>query len=221
MADFDSADLLARCRRYAARPSVDEAFGDSAWYALLTEAEARWLPMLAIHDPGSMYGAPTQLSSDDGGYTYQLTEEPLALELYTSVNGNPLFPGAYSDPEADYVLEGDEIRMVRGRARDFSDGPYARWISPPAAINASTASQIQPARHRMLLVYDALEKWASVGGHMDPTYWRHLLQATLYGDPEIPGDVGIIGSAKRRDFARGMAAYAHGGQGYRWWRPNG
>lgn len=221
MADWDAADLLARCKRYAKRPSVDEAFDDPDWYALLTEAEEHWKPILALHLPGPMYNEPTQLTAaaDEKTYTFPgETEPPLAIEIYTSTNANPLNPGAYHDPNADYVWEGTKIRMVRGRARTFSDGPYGRWISAPGVIDANTDSTIQPKRYRGLLVFDALERWAAIGGYMDPAYWQQRLQKALYGDPAIPGDVGILGD-KGQDWAAGMAAISQGGP-YRWWRPN-
>lgn len=220
MPAWDSPDLLARVKRYAKRPSVDEAFDNGDWYALLTEAEQKWKPILAVHMPGPMYNAPQQLTKVGDGETYTFPDEtdpPLAIELYTGPNGNVLTPGAYHDPNADYVWEGTRIRMVRGRARTFSDGPYGRWVSAPGEIDEETDSTIQPAKNRVLLVFDALERWASIGGYMDPLHWTKQLQKALYGDPAVPGDIGILGD-KAQDYAAGMAAIAQGGP-YRWWRP--
>lgn len=218
---WESTDLLARCKRYSDRPATDASFGDPDWYALLTEAEQKWKPILALHLPGPMYNAPQQLTKVGDGETYTFpgeTEPPLALELYTGANGNVLSPGAYHDPNTDYVWEGTQIRMVRGRARSFSDGPYGRWVSAPGEIDAATDSTILPAKNRVLLVFDACRRWASIKGFKDPAYFQALLQSALYGDPQVPGDVGILGD-KAQDYAAGMAAIQQGGP-YKWWRPN-
>lgn len=223
MADYDVADLVARCKRHRRRPSTDEGTTDADWYAMLTEAEAHWKPVLAAHVPDAMFSAPVAMTTSDDGSTYDLPgseDDPLALLVLRSEKGDLLKPGPYWDPNSDYVQEGGSIRMTRGRSVTFSDGPYARFIAGPGTIDAATDSTIQPARARILLVYHACELDASRGGMDDPSYYLALQQKTAFGDPAIPGDVGIIGALKAKNQTGGMAAFQGGGQ-YRWWRPNG
>lgn len=226
MALYDSAELLAMCKRLAARPSLEEAGGpdasvDDMWYALLTEAEQHYKPVFAAHYPGPMYEPPTLMVTHDGGLTYELPNGifPLGqMEIYARKNGDLLVPGAYWDPHADYVQEGAIIRMTRGRARVFADGPYARYVTPPGVIDAETDSTIQPPFARRVLVYHALALWAARGGYQDPAVWEAREQQALFGNPLIPGDIGILGQLKTQNFASGLAAHAQAGP-YRWWRP--
>lgn len=224
MPTWDTADLVKRCKRYAAQPNAVEAPApdadvDEMWHELLTEAEARWKPILAVHDPGPMYGPPVKMETTDGGYTYRIpgVDDVLGpMEIYFNSRGTLLRPGAYWDWNADYVQEGATIRMTAGRQRSFSDGPWARYIAAPGVIDEDTDSTIQPAHHRILLVFDALERWASRGGRRDPSYYTSLLQKAAYGDPQIPGDIGVIGAAKQRNLLGGMTAVSAGADG-RWW----
>ena len=85
----------------------------------------------------------------------------------------------------------------------------------PTTIDGSTPSTILPERHRIVLVFDAMERWASIGGQMDPSYWSGMLQKTVYGDPANPGDIGILGSLKARNPNRGMVE----SRPPAWWRP--
>lgn len=223
MADWDSPDLLARCKRLRRRPETDEGTEDTDWYAMLTEAEAQWKPVIATHYPNDMFGAPVLMTSSDSGYTYTLPGseiDPLALLVLESATGAPLKPGAYWDQSSDYVHEGGgTIRMTNGRSRTFSAGPYARYIAGPGTIDASTDSTIKPKRLRLLLVHAACQIDASRGGMDDPAYYEALLQKAAFGNPAIPGDVGLIGSLKAgRNTLGGMAAFSGGGS-YAWWRP--
>ena len=207
MATWDSDDLLARVKVYMRRPSSDTAWTDANLFSLLTEAEARWVPILAAHDPGPMLSAPVLLTSADSGLTYPF---PTALHYYhteitPSVTGQPLVEGPLHSLTADYALEGTKIRMCRNTERSFADGPYLRGIASPVAITTSAQSVIKPTHHRIVLVYDALERWASVGGQMDPAYFAGLLQKAVYGDPQNPGDIGILGAMKARNPNHGMA----------------
>ena len=223
MAAWDTADLLARCKRLRRRPETDEGTTDADWYAMLTEAEAHWKPIVAVHGPDAMWSEPVLMTSSDGGYTYDLPgseEDPLALLVLKSATGDMLKPGPYWDPNSDYVDEGGTIRMTRGRAVTFSDGPYARYIAGPGTIDAATDSTIFPKRARVMLVYHACEIDASRGGMDDPAFYHALKQTAWAGDQSIPGDVGIQGALKAKNKTAGMAAFAGDGQ-FKWWRPNG
>lgn len=218
MATWDSADLLARMKRYMRRPATDAAWADADLYALLTEAEADWKPILVAMDPGPMITAPTKLTSSDSGLTYNLPSSThyIHVELLDSLAGTPLIQGAFWDPAADYALEGTKVRMCRGTARTFADGPYIRGVTAPGNVDGSTASTILPEWHRVLILFDALERWASIAGQMDPAYFAALKQKSWMGDPNTPGDIGILGAIRARNPNRGTAV----AQPYAWWRPN-
>jgi hypothetical protein len=219
MADYDVADLLARCRRELQRPTTDLAFTDPDFYAWLTEAEAHWLPILALHAPGHMLTAPTQLNTTDNiVFSFPgLTEAPLAVSITESLTGEPLVRGAFWDPDADYVWEGATIRMPGNRERSFSDGPYGRWIAPPATINVSTDSNIKPERLRILLVHHACMLGAERGGgRLSPQVYEARMNKAAWGNP-LTGDVGMVGALKQHD---PTGQRRMDGLYYKWWQPN-
>lgn len=177
MATWDSADLLARCKRYANRPAVDESFSDEDWYALLTEAQQEAVQDIVTRVPNAMTGAPVQLTSSDGGVTYSfgVGVQPLGhIELYTDEDGSELVASSWADAEGDFVVEGSTIRMPANLARTFTSGggPYARFVTMPTELSASTEPTLKPEWARALLVFGALIKWASIGGLRDPSDWE-------------------------------------------------
>ena len=178
MADWDSADLLARTRRYINRPDDDELVTDAFVYALLTEAQTEVMGELAALAPLSQMGAPVLLTSSDGGVTYTFGTDangyaifPLACEVYGTVNGRELRACSWLS-WGDFVIEGDKIRMPGNQAQTFESGPYARFVRADASISASTEPILKPAPARILLVYRALAKYAAVGGMRDPKPWE-------------------------------------------------
>ena len=205
---WDGPELLARMKRYMRRPSSDTAWADPDLYALLSEAEQKWKPILAIHDPTPMVGAPVLLTSSDSGLTYDMPSgyHYIWAEVLESLTGTPLAEGPFWSPSHDYVNEGSNIRMCRGTAKTFADGPYLRGVVAAGDIDGATGSTIFPAQHCIVVVFDAMERWASIGGQMDPAYFSGLLQKAVYGDPMNPGDIGILGSIKARNPNHGMAA---------------
>jgi hypothetical protein len=92
-------------------------------------------------------------------------------ELYaalTSIPDDPLRLGI------DFIFDGALIRFAHGRTRTFSAGPYARFVADPdIPIDATHAPLLQPKTARMLLVYKALEQWASrPGSGALPSYYE-------------------------------------------------
>jgi hypothetical protein len=157
--------------------------------------------------------APTALSTADSGETYTFGNDadsvplvPLAVVVYASKDGRILRPGTYWDLQADYVWEGDRIRFARGRTKEFSDGPYARFITPPGEISASIQPTLKPKRARALLVYRAVALWASRGGTRDPQRYFDLEERAWVGRPEI-GDYGLLGQLKTQNPFQGMEAF--------------
>lgn len=183
MATYDSADLLARVKRLAERPSSDEEMADSDWYALLTDAQHHYYRQFATYCPNILLSAPTLLTSSDGGYTYAMPSSavPLYVEVYDAQNGRILQPGAYFDSNADYVWEGTRLRIPKGQTKTFDSGPYVRYIASPSDISGSTEPTLVPASARMLLVYRAAREWAMQGGYRDPSVYERA-EDRLWGD---------------------------------------
>lgn len=245
MTPWDADDLLVRCKRQAMEPDISQVTTPEDWYAMLTQAEAHWKPIIAAHYPGPMYGPPTLMLAPPSGdpttgmlFAFPDPTDPLQpcvplgqVEVYTSQRGTLMRQGAYWDRGADFVMEGDKIRITNGRSMTFSsNAPWARYVGPPGIIRGSDDtvtppitmidSTIQPPYLRQLLIDHALYLWASRGGFQDPQYYRALEQKDAFGDPDIPGDVGMLGALKLQSTAHGMAGYSHDRR-IAWWRPNG
>lgn len=179
MADYDSSDLLARAKRYARRPATDESYDDVAWYASLTESQGEAIAFIVTRAPDAQYGDPVLLTTSDGGYTYKFGTDPDGdpefplghCEIYASKNNIPEEP---LEPVVDFLLEGTKIRIPGNRTRAFADGgPYARFVLLPRKINATNQPTLVPKTARMIIVYGAVERWASrPGSGADPTYWE-------------------------------------------------
>jgi hypothetical protein len=178
---WDSADLLRRAKNLARRPAVDQAVADAKWFDWMTEAQEEVYSDVFSRFPDFGYSAAVQLITQDGGFTYifglDADNDPLQpfghVELYanqTSIPDSPLVPGY------DFIFEGGRIRFPAGKARTYANGggPWARFVADPtAAITAASNPQLQPKEARMLLVYKALEQWASRrGSGSDPAYWE-------------------------------------------------
>lgn len=178
MATWDSADLLARVKRYINRPSSDELVTDAFVYALLTEAQTEVLAEIATLAPLSQMGAPVQLSTADSGVTYTFGTDanghaifPLACEVYGEVDGREMRACSWNS-WGDFVIEGDKIRMPGNRAQTFTAGPYARFVRADASISDSIEPILKPAPARILLVCKALLNYAAVGSLRDPKSWE-------------------------------------------------
>jgi hypothetical protein len=207
VADWDSADLLARVKRDGAIPAVDEDMADADWYAYLTEAQIYWHGQFATHFPWILWSAPTLLVSADGGITYAMPGgvNPSKIEVYDAVGGRLLVPGAYWSMGADYVWEGSRIRMPRNVPRSFGDGPYARYIAAPPKIDAATQPVLLPDWARALLPPRALMLWADRGGLRDPAPYQRKENELWYGEPQR-GQFGILVTLKTQNPFGGAAA---------------
>ncbi len=219
MALFDSAALLAECKVLAQRPSTDQQQTDANWFSFLSQAQDHWTGQFALHCPWVLMTAPTQLTSTDSNETYTFGTDadsvnivPLSVVVYAKKDGRPLRPGTYWDSAADYVWEGDKIRFARGKTKDFSDGPYARFITPPGEISASIEPTLKPKRARVLLVYRAVALWASRGGVRDPQPYWDLEERAWAGRPSI-GDYGLLGQLKLANPFGGLEAFGAEGMG--------
>lgn len=215
MALFDSADLLARCKVLLNRPTSDESLDDTlVWYTFLGYAQQRLMGLLAFHAPESNYGAPTLLTTGDSGLTYtfgtvaSVNISPIGhIELRESKTGAMIPPASeWDNSTLAYLFESDTIRWPGQKSRTFSDGPYARFVTMPGVLNASTAPTLKPIYARELLVYDACER-AAVRIGSDPTPFGQMFDARW---PEVLQT--ILSSF------HGAGAVATGGGSGLWWR---
>ena len=216
MADWDSADLLSRCRDEAQEPSGGTATTDAQWYSLLTASQHTVYRLFAQHVPHVLAGVPVAMTSSDGGYTYAVPSDAFSLgyaEVRHGRTGPLLIPGADFSDHADYVWEGNQIRIPSGRTRSFGNGLYIKHIAPPGTVDASTEPTLTPDWSRILMVYDAVKNWAAQGGLRDPSPWAQKYRETAYGDGV---DGGILGTLKSQVVNLG----ADGGraQSTYWWR---
>lgn len=208
MATWDSADLLARCKRMSGVASNVSFPADADWYAWLTEAQADWYNVFAAMVPYVLIGAPTAMSTADSGATYTFASAitPLYVEVYDSAtSGKPLRAGAFWDPTADYVWEGNKIRFPQSATKTFTNGPVARYVAPPDVIAAATAPTLVPAHARLLLVYRAVIAYCERGGHRDPTPFVQGESRFWLGDPLI-GRPGLLTTLRTQNPMMGAAA---------------
>ena len=183
---FDSADLLRRVKNLARRPASDQSVTDAQWYDYLTEAQAEVYPEIFSRFPAMGYGAPVLLTTADSGKTYTFgldaAGDPVRPTGHAEIYPNlATIPDSPLQAGADYIWEGSQIRMPNNRTRSFSAGPYARFVlSPTAAISAASAPVLLPKHARMLLVYKALEQWASrPGSGAKPDYYSTRYKEAL------------------------------------------
>ena len=208
MALYDSADLLARVLASLNRPTVDEALTSAQVYSFLTEAQMHYTMEFAARWPEIMYGAPTLLTSSDNGKTYTFGSGvfPIGMvEIRATRTGQLLRIGSEFDPGADFTIEGDTIRVPGNRTRTFADGPYARFITPPGEISASTAPVLKPAFARILLVHNAAGRCAVRLG-LDPN---------PYAAQEAESLQRVHETLATQYYGSGQAAFPATGSG--WW----
>lgn len=213
MARYDSADLLARCKRLANRPTTDALMADADWYAFLSEGQEVLVGMIASAVPEAMLTVPTKLVSADGGYTYPFasSQYPLGVSVYGSLKDIPWSPLVLG---SDYTWEGDLLRMTGGRSQTFADGPYAQYVPEVGAsvtIDASNPPIVFPLAARRWLIPYALEQF-SYRAKQDPTPWLTKQALVWDGNPASPSDVGVQGQLKLAVQRRGRA------EAQPWWR---
>lgn len=225
MAKYDSADLLVRCIRKANRPTTDASMQPADWYAFLTEAQDEWFAHFASIVPDALMSGPTLLMTADGGLTYTFGNDPDGdpifplghVEIRATSKGAVLVPATEWSQSYDFVIEGNKIRWPNGVSRTFgTDGPMARFITPPDVIDATTQPVLQPKFARTLLVSRAVAKWARRGGMRDPQPFLDEEQEAWLGNPES-GVMGILGALRTQFNLKGVQAIAPTG-GEAWWR---
>lgn len=168
MATYDAADCLARFNETALRPTADE-ISDASKYRWLTRAQNKVIADIAARAPWTLYGAPTAMTTADGGFTYQFGTDsngypvtPIGkCRIYTSLTAIPQYPWQEG---YDYLNEGEQIRIPNNRT--YTGTLYYRGINQPADIDATHQPALLPEASRELIVIEAVRDFASQGSRL-------------------------------------------------------
>lgn len=159
---WESADLLARFQLYAGL-SANPSITPTQQYQCLADGQNEVLVEIANVVPRVLYGAPTAMTTSDGGYTWQFGTDgngyalfPLGkASIYPNLDAVPDYPW---QPGLDYLDEGTQIRIPNNISWP---GPlYWYGMTPPAAISATVQPVIQPPTSRILIVLKAVRIYA-------------------------------------------------------------
>lgn len=227
MAWTSSAELLAAFRSECGLPSVNDEFpsdssGDNRIYDYLSLAQQEVVREIASIAPRSQWPtSPEKLTTADGGFTYSFASYPFGhVDIRESRTGRLLVPGAEWDTSADYVPLGQTIRMTDNRQVTFTDGPYGFYAAIPPDISDSQEPTLEPSHARQLILWRALSKWAKKGGLRDPSPFDAEYQRIAWGDPRLPGDIGLVG-ALRVQYARTGGSQVNGISSQALWATQG
>lgn len=194
MATWASSVLLSRFNDLTGRPATSDSISDANKYARLTDAQNVVLADAAARVPKAFYstaasGATPTLTSGDGGHLFTFG---------TDLNSDPLFPigkvrifpslAAIPDSPwiegVDYVSEGTQIRIPNNAT--YGGTLYWRGIAPAIDISATNQPTIVPPHFRILIVYEAVRRYALEGKRdadlaalMDREYTRTFAQFCL------------------------------------------
>jgi hypothetical protein len=219
---YDSAGLLSLFRQKSRRPTGDVTLTDPIVYTYLSYAQEQVLRRVAIFAPQANYSGLVQLTTPDGGTTYNFGNDvdgnkifPFGqVELRNGQRGRPLMPGADWQMDRDYVHEGDTIRFPGGKAKVFNNGLYARFCKRPPEITSGVQPTLKPIEARICIVDVALLEWATQVGAVDPEPFEAMLNKHWAGDPS-EGDFGLIGMLKEQYAFSGVEAV--GRPSGAWW----
>lgn len=161
---YQSTDLLASFNLLAGRPTTDTVT-DPNKYIYLAQAQDEVILEIANICGRVLYGAPVQMTTADGGYTYTFGTDangyPLFLldgHIYPYQNAVPSSPWV---PGQDYLDEGITIRSLN--YSPFTIAPWYYGIVTPALMSASVQPVIYPVRARLLVPILAVQRFAEAG----------------------------------------------------------
>lgn len=183
MATWTSANLLTRFNQLSGRPASSDSIADADKYQRLTDAQNVVLADAAARVPEAFYskaayGAmPTLSTTDSQVFTFG-----------TDVNGDPLFPmgkveiypNLQSVPDSpwiegiDYLNEGTQIRIPSNRT--WGGTLYWRGMAPVLDITSTNQPSIVPPPFRILIVYEAVRRYAEEGKRDTELADRMLVQ---------------------------------------------
>jgi len=170
MATWTSADLLTRFNDLTGRPSSGDSITDAAKYRRLSDAQNVVLEDAASRVPKAFvsklgYGStPTLTTSDNQVFTFgtDLNSDPLfpigKVEIYPNLSSIPDAPWIEG---VDYLNEGSQIRIPNNRT--WGTTLYWRGIAPVIDISASNQPSIIPPPFRVLIVTEAVRRYAEEG----------------------------------------------------------
>lgn len=170
MPTWTSADLLTRFNELTGRAASGDSIADAAKYRRLADAQNVVLADAAARVPKALYpkvgyaSMPTLTNVDGQVFTFG-----------TDVNGDALFPigkvEIYPDLQSipdspwiegmDYLNEGTQIRIPSNRS--WGGTLYWRGIAPVLTIDGTNQPSILPPPFRILIVYEAVRRYAEEG----------------------------------------------------------
>lgn len=162
---WQSSDLLTRFNDWAQRPESNDPMTDAQKYRRLSDGQDQVIFETANLCGRAIFGAPFQMTSTDGGYTYGFGTDgngyaafPLAGFVYPTLSAIPDYPWV---PGRDYLDEGTTIRAPNNT--QFQLAPYFYGIIQPAQMSASVQPVVQPTPARVLIVIQAVKLYAQEG----------------------------------------------------------
>lgn len=184
-AQYTSVLCLELFNRYSGRPTSD-SITDASKYTRLAEAQNQVIADISARTPWVLY--------QKVAYASMPTLTPDAtFQVFTfgnDVNGDPLFPegkvfiypSLNSIPDTpwvegvDFISEGTQIRIPNNGT--YAGTLYWRGIAPVLPISSSNQPSLIPPASRMLIVYKAVENFATEGNRnaaladrMHQLYW--------------------------------------------------
>lgn len=167
---YTSADLLQRFNDLTGRPASGDSMSDAQKYARLADAQnVVWEDAVsrvpqAFYSKAAYGSTPTLTTTDQQIFTFG-----------TDVNGSPLFPvgkfrifqNLQSIPDypwvegIDYLVEGSQIRIPNNQT--WGGTLYWRGAAPLETLSASVQPSITPTWARILIVYEAVRRYAEEG----------------------------------------------------------
>ncbi len=224
MAEWDRDDLHAKIRYEIGRPSTDEDNSAAELDYRLSVAQSHWIRTFAAVIPAAVrsdWAAMTQSSN-----FYEVPDSLTSAESYREVCAVDVRDGATGMilEKDQYILEQKpgSTTNVRPRIRlpynrSFSFTPYCRVVAMPPPITASVDPTLTPPTARILLVFHACASWAAKGERHNPAPYINKMQAAWLGNPDLPGDIGLLGQL-RALYADGELELGEYSGGNRWYR---
>jgi hypothetical protein len=220
---YGSDWLLDQCLKEIRRPRADRLITRDDWFNWLTVGQSHWLQQMSATVPSVNYGAPTPMTTTDGGVTYLFGTDaegraiaPLGeAEIRVGPTGRVLRPVLPWLTDAGYVMQGDHIRWPDGKARpvsEFPDGLLARFVAPSGPIDDDSEPTLKPVEARLLLAHYACEQACSPLKR-DPEEFREKARRIWHGDPEF-GIPGLLAALREQVYGAGKEGRATHGKWY-------
>ena len=172
---YSAAYLLDMFNRLAGRPTTDK-IDNPQKYTWLSEAQNEVVSEIATIAPWVLYqkGAiPTLSTTDHNIFTFgdDADGNPItpfgAAQIYRALSDIPDLPWV---PDWDYLDEGTQIRLPRGRT--YSGTLYWRGVVLPAPIDGESSPTVEPAFNprpmNELTAIRAVKNFAESGGLRNP-----------------------------------------------------